>query len=589
LIAFEVTQKYKTKKFMEYSGLSAQDLKNILVESGVVDETKLKEAERYAEQESVSLAEAVTNRGLIKDEDLTRLVADAANVPFILLSKNLPAQETLAIVPEVVARKKMIIPFKRDEEGIHLAMADPTDLETPNFIERKEGVAVIVYATTLKDIDTVLELYGKGLHDILEGTFREIENNAAKEKKDDDIEQPIVEIMKGIVFQAYRNRASDIHIEPRERGDSVVRFRIDGVLHDVSVIPRALHPQVISRIKVMARLRTDEHQIPQDGKMEIPMEEAEEDQEIDVRVSIVPVIEGEKAVLRLLAERSRQFLLSNIGFDELNLKKIQGAYEKPYGMILVTGPTGCGKTTTLYSILKILNNRKVNIMTIEDPVEYDIEGVSQIQVNPKAKLTFATGLRSILRQDPNVILVGEIRDSETADIAVNLALTGHLVLSTLHTNDAATTIPRLVDLGIEPFLIASTVNVIVAQRLVRKIHEDCRVSEKISASAIAAKIGWDLAEKMFEVKRTSPDDVIYLYRGKGCDVCQKTGFQGRLGVFEIMTISETLRAAISQNKDAGVLRELAKKDQMITMIEDGLTKVKMGVTTIEEVLGATKV
>ncbi len=574
---------------MEFSGLSAQDLKNILIESGVIDEEKLKEALRYAEQENVSLSDAVTSRGLIKSEDLTKLVADSANVPFILLSKNMPDQATLAIVPEIVARKKMIVPFKKDAAGIHVAMADPTDLETPNFIERKEGVPVLVYATTIEDIDTVLEFYGKGLHDILEDTFREIETNNSKSGEEEGAQQPIVEIMKGIIFQAYRNRASDIHIEPRERGDSMVRFRIDGVLHDVSVIPRALHPQVISRIKVMARLRTDEHQIPQDGKMEIPMEEGEENKEIDVRVSIVPVIEGEKAVLRLLAERSRQFLLSNIGLDGENLKKIKAAYEKPYGMILVTGPTGCGKTTTLYSILKLLNNRKVNIMTIEDPVEYDIEGVSQIQVNPKAKLTFATGLRSILRQDPNIILVGEIRDNETADIAVNLALTGHLVLSTLHTNDAATTIPRLIDLGIEPFLIASTVNIIVAQRLVRKIHEDCRASEKITAAEIAGRIGWDLAEKMFEVKRTAPDDAVYLYRGKGCEVCQHTGFQGRLGVFEIMLIDEVLRQAISQNKDAGELRELAKEAQMVTMMEDGLAKVKMGVTTIEEIIGATKV
>jgi type II secretory ATPase GspE/PulE/Tfp pilus assembly ATPase PilB-like protein len=277
-----------------------------------------------------------------------------------------------------------------------------------------------------------------------------------------------------------------------------------------------------------------------------------------------------------------------VGINEEDLKKIREAYEKPYGMILATGPTGCGKTTTLYAILKQLNSRQVNIMTIEDPVEYDMEGVNQIQVNPKAKLTFATGLRSILRQDPNIIFVGEIRDAETAGIAVNLALTGHLVLSSLHTNDSATAIPRFVDLGIESFLVASTASVIIAQRLVRKIHDNCRASEEISGREVAQKIGWKLTEKIFGIDESKAEKMIRFYRGKGCEACQKTGYQGRVGIFEVMVVSGAIREAISGNQDASVILELAKKEGMRTMLEDGLEKVNLGVTTIDEVLSATK-
>jgi type IV pilus assembly protein PilB len=573
---------------MEYSALSNQDVKKILLDSGAVDEIKVEEAAKYAEQEKTSLAEAVVGQSLISNEELAKLIADALNTPFVSLSRSLPAREILFLIPEIVARKKGIIIFKKNEEGLHLAMADPTDIETINFIERKEGLPVIAYVATSQDIDAALELYGKGLTNLLEGTLKEIKSGERlPETEDGQVEDlPIIGIVKKIIVQAYRNRASDIHIEPRESGDSVIRFRIDGVLHDVTEIPGELHAQVISRIKVMAKLRTDEHQVPQDGKIEFPLEG--ENENIDIRVSIVPVTRGEKAVLRVLAERSRQFSLTSVGLSEKNLEKVREAYEKPYGMVLSTGPTGCGKTTTLYAILKLLNKRQVNIMTIEDPVEYDMEGVSQIQVNPKAKLTFATGLRSILRQDPNIILVGEIRDSETADIAVNLALTGHLVLSTLHTNDSATAIPRFIDLGIEPFLIASTVSAIIAQRLVRKIHDNCRVSESAKAGDVAEKIGWEMTEKMFGMTKSNPDALIRFYKGKGCESCQGTGFQGRIGIFEVMTINDELRQAISQSRDAGFLHDLSKKSGMQTMLEDGLEKVKLGVTTIDEVLGATK-
>lgn len=573
---------------MEYAGLTNQDIKKILSESGLVDEVKLEEALAEATRTEAPLSDVIISHGLVPASALPKLIAELLDIKFVSLSGNLPTQEILAYIPEVIARKKRLVPFKKDEAGLHLAMTDPTDLEMINFIERKDGVPVVAYGVSGDDMDIVLELYGKGLTDILNESLREINSGDGliQEGDDEKIELPVIQVVKKIITQAYRNRASDVHIEPRENGDSVVRFRIDGALHDVAQIPKQLHPQVISRIKVMSKLRTDEHQAPQDGKIAFSLEAEKLD--VDIRVSIVPVLEGEKAVLRLLAERSRQFSLSSIGLNEDNLKKVEQAYAKPYGMVLATGPTGCGKTTTLYGILKLLNKRRVNIMTIEDPVEYDLEGVSQIQVNAKAQLTFATGLRSILRQDPNIILVGEIRDGETAGIAVNLGLTGHLVLSTLHTNDSATAIPRLIDLGIEPFLIASTVNAVIAQRLVRKIHENCRMSEKISARDVSNKIGWERTEKIFGVSQDSAETFIDFYRGKGCEGCQGTGYHGRVGIFEVMDVDDEMRQAISQNKDAGFLHDIAVKNGMVTLLEDGLLKVKMGLTTIDEVLGVTK-
>lgn len=554
----------------------------ILLDSGIISKDDFARAEKLVEQEKVTLAEALMRLEILSEEEITRILADGLGFPYVDLAGESIAPELLAEIPEVVAKKNRLIAFRKDAEGLHLAMADPTGLEIRDFIERKEGVPVKAYMTSVRNIENALEKYGGGLSEALKETLDVSEKAGAKNGG----EPPIVNLVKDILSFAYKNRASDIHIEPRGADDSLVRFRIDGVLHDVSRLPMALHAQVISRLKVLARLQTDEHQKPQDGKIEFPIE----DEEVDIRVSIVPITEGEKVVMRLLSDRSRRFSLANLGMEESDLKKIKDAYEKPYGMILATGPTGCGKTTTLYTILKILNERGVNIMTIEDPVEYDIEGVNQIQVNTKANLTFATGLRSILRQDPNIILVGEIRDKETANIAINLAMTGHLVLSTLHTNDAATAVPRLVDLGVEPFLIASTVNNITAQRLVRKIHDNCRVSEEIPATEIASRIGWETVEKIFGVTRKGADKKkIRLYKGNGCEACHGTGYEGRVGIFEVLAIDDVMEKEIMQNQEAGEIAALAKKNGMRTMLEDGLEKAKTGLTTLDEVLGATKI
>ncbi len=387
----------------------------------------------------------------------------------------------------------------------------------------------------------------------------------------------IIKLVDYIVEYAYNSRASDVHIDPTE-GKVNVRFRIDGVMHSVFILPREIQQEIISRIKVLSGLRTDEHQAAQDGRFKFRLSSSK--QSFDIRVSVTPTYYEENAVLRLLVEPEQGFSLENLGFSERNLVTVRKGIKKPYGMILVTGPTGSGKTTTLYTILKELNTPEVSIITIEDPIEYSLEGIEQIQVNTRTGLVFAAGLRSILRQDPNIIMVGEIRDEETAGIAVNAALTGHLLLSTLHTNDAATTLPRLLDMSIEPFLIASTVNIALSQRLVRKICEACKVKKDLSPDEIQSlekslsknylKIG-GLADKIF-------------YEGKGCNACGSSGYRGRVAVHEVLEITESVRKAIMTQATAATIRDIAILEGMVPILQDGVEKAQQGITSIEEVL-----
>ncbi|MEK7166318.1 MAG: GspE/PulE family protein, partial [Patescibacteria group bacterium] len=372
-------------------------------------------------------------------------------------------------------------------------------------IARKTQQKVSVYLATERDIDGVLQLYRKDLQQ----TFDELLQDEITRTSTTMDDAPIAKIVDLLITYAYRDKASDVHIESEEK-NSLVRFRIDGILHDVLYVDKKLHDRMVTRIKVLSRLRTDEHMSAQDGKMRMEIDE----ENLDIRVSIIPTTEGEKIVMRLLSSRFRQFSLQDLGMNDRDLTKVTSAINKSYGMILSTGPTGSGKTTSVYSILKIVNTREKNITTIEEPVEYRMKGVNQIQVNAKTNLTFANGLRSILRQDPNVIFVGEIRDSETAGIAVNAALTGHLVLSTVHTNDAATTLPRLIDMKVEPFLVASTVNVIIAQRLVRKICDSCKTSAILKRNEILKDISGEMITKHF-----GENGDIQVYEGKGCKVC----------------------------------------------------------------------
>lgn len=392
----------------------------------------------------------------------------------------------------------------------------------------------------------------------------------AELKKGGDIS--VIRLVDQLVEHAYAARASDVHLDPRHDGVTV-RLRIDGVLQDAHHIPSGIHNEVISRIKILCGLRTDEHQAAQDGRFRVKLEN---EGSVDVRASIVPTYFGENAVLRLLSDQAEEFTLETLGFTSENMKKVLRAARKPHGMILVTGPTGSGKTTTLYTIVKMLNTPDVSIITVEDPIEYSISGINQIQVNARTELTFANGLRSMLRQDPNIIMVGEIRDTDTARLAVNTALTGHLVLSTLHTNDAPTTLPRLLDMKVEPYLIASTVNVAIGQRLVRQICPQCSQEKRLND-----------AEKKNLSEILSPELIAthtVFYSGAGCGACNGTGYRGRVGVHEVMEIDGALREAILGKVPASEIRDIAIKQGMVPIIVDGIAKAARGETTIEEVL-----
>ncbi|HCM52730.1 TPA: hypothetical protein DIS57_02135 [Candidatus Wolfebacteria bacterium] len=553
-----------------------EQLKQVI--KGFVSEEALANAGELAAREKIPLYESIVKMDLMSDRHLGGLVAEFLTIPFVQLSEVAIPKDVLDIVPEAVARKQAVIVFNKNADGLHVAMADPDAIEIIEFIKKKAGLPVVIYFATQRDIENAIALYAKDIRAIFDEIIKENVGKMQGSGSAPGTDLPIIKIVDTIVSYAYQNKASDIHLEPQIKG-SVVRFGIDGVLHDVITIPLEMHPQIASRIKILSKLRIDEQQAAQDGKFQFSTSR----EKLDVRVSVVPVTGGEKIVMRLLSERSRQFSLESLGFSAENLEKTKVAYAKPYGMILSTGPTGSGKTTTMYAILKILNQRGVNISTIEDPVEYEMEGVNQIQVNPKANLTFASGLRSILRQDPNIILVGEIRDEETADIAVGAAMTGHLVLSTVHANDAASAIPRLLDMGVEPYLLASTINVIIAQRLVRKIHAPCQVSEEIPADAIIRLVGADAYTKAFGDKKTA-----FTYRGKGCNLDYGIGYEGRVGIYEILVINDELREAIISKKDAETLKKIAIKSGMITMMEDALVKVAAGVTTLDELMRATE-
>lgn len=556
--------------------ITDDQLKKIVLSVHLLDEKKLEEIVKSAKNSGTNLTDALIEKDVVTDENLGILIADYLKIPFTVLSKISIPEDVFKIIPEKIARKYKAIPFERNKDGIKLAMTDPSNKLIQEMIEKKTSQKVIPFLTTERDIYNKLWIYKRDL----QKTFDELVNEQVKSAKTSkSVDVPIAKLVDLIIQYSYQDRTSDVHIEPAETS-TLVRFRVDGILHDVLTLPKELHDQIITRIKVLSRLRTDEHQTPQDGKMKIALEE----EDLDIRVSILPIVYGEKVVLRLLASHFRQFSLVDLGMTESDLQKVTNGFNKSFGMILSTGPTGSGKTTSIYSILKIINTRDKNITTIEDPVEYRMKGVNQIQTNAKSELTFASGLRSILRQDPNVIFVGEIRDSETAGIAVNAALTGHLVLSTLHTNDAATALPRLTDMKIEPFLVASTVNVIVAQRLIRKICEMCKGSVEISQEQLLQNLSQDTITKHFGNKKN-----LRIYKGQGCEVCHLSGYAGRVGIFEVLEVTAGVKKLITEKKDASDIVQQAVKDGMITMLDDGMSKVVKGITTIEEVLRVTKV
>ena len=553
--------------------ISDKELIELVIKHNLIDENSLKDLVNFIKNTGATLSDALIEKNILTDEKLGIMIADYLNLPFVVLSKITIPEEVFRILPERIARKNKIIPFAKDETGIKVALADPKNKLILEMIQKKTGEKIIPYLTTENDIFNTFHIYRKDL----QKTFNQLFNLSPS--KDELKDMPVSKIVDMIISYAAQDKASDVHIEPQNK-ETLVRFRIDGMLHDILIIPNYLHDRIITRIKVMSSLRTDEHLAAQDGKMRF----LNDDEIIDIRISIIPIAEGEKAVMRLLSTRARQFSLADLGMNETDLTKVTNSLKKSYGMILSTGPTGCGKTTSIYSLLRLLNQREKNITTIEDPIEYRIKGLNQINVNVKTGLTFAHGLRSILRQDPNIIFVGEIRDTETAGIAVNAALTGHLVVSTLHTNDAATALPRLIDMDVEPFLVASTVNLIIAQRLVRKICEMCKSTSIITREELEKNLSNDIVTKHFGV-----NNEIRIYQGKGCKICHLTGFSGRIGVFEVLKSSKEIRKLIARKADTDQIMKQALVEGMTAMLDDGLEKVKKGLTTIEEVLRVTKI
>lgn len=561
--------------------IDSQKLAELLQQKKILTELQLTDALREAEKKNIPLELYLVESGIIKDEELGLVIAELFySVPFANLGDSTIDDAVFTIVPEVVARARGVIAFDRTADACKLGMRKPDDLEMRHLIEKRAGVPVIPHYITDEDYRAALERYKASLTVSFEKILRKLKNPLiGREER----ESGVVELIDMLVQYAYQNKSSDAHLSPMAQ-KVTVRFRIDGVLHDVLEMPKDLLDSLVRRIKIISKMRTDEHRSAQDGKFRFDAK----DEIIDVRVSVVPATYGENVVMRLLSSKSRRLGLIDLGLQEADYQKVKRAADSPHGMILATGPTGSGKTTTVYAILKLLNTRDVHIASIEDPVEYDIEGATQIQVNPGTGLTFAKGLRSIVRQDPDIIMVGEIRDSETAGIAVNSAMTGHIVLSTLHANDSATTFPRLLDMGVEPYLVASTVNVVVAQRLVRSICIKCRASSALSEEEWAIVDQESSVKHFFDASGHSRKKQPRVYKGKGCVVCANTGYSGRLGIFEVLLMDTDIKQLIINRAASNVIMDAAKKAGMTTMLEDGLSKVFLGQTTFEEVLRATK-
>ncbi|TET84707.1 MAG: type II/IV secretion system protein [Candidatus Nealsonbacteria bacterium] len=573
-----------------------EQLKAFLLDAGLVTKAQFEVALKKAEKTKQRVGDVLVSEGLITQEELIKLEAYILGIPFVNLEKEIIESKVLKIIPEPIARSHNIIAFRKKGNDLEVAMLDPEDLRTIEFIKKKEPeLKILPRLTTPESIKNVLRQYQK----TLEAEFGEIirkEAGIIKPIKEEEIveekeelkkiaeELPVIRIVDTLMKHAILQRASDIHIEPLEK-EVVVRYRIDGILHDAMALPKTASSGIVARIKVLSMLKLDEHRLPQDGRFKVETEEYR----YSIRVSILPVFDGEKIVMRLLPETTRALTLESLGLRVEALERVQDNLRKPVGMILVTGPTGCGKTTTLYSMMEILNIPGVNISTVEDPIEYRMPRVNQTQVRPKIGLTFANGLRALVRQDPDIIMVGEIRDNETAGLAINAALTGHLVLSTLHTTDAAGAFPRLIDMQAEPFLISSTLNVILAQRLVRRL---CKEKEKYTLKEFELKnlkkycdldqITKILREdKLMKESQTLKD--IPFYRPKTTKECPE-GYKGRIGIFEVLPVTETIKELIMKETTSDQIENQAKKEGMRTMIEDGFVKSAQGITSIDEVL-----
>jgi len=562
------------------NGQGAKTLADILVTQGSLDAARAEKVKLAEVQTGRPQEEILESQNLASETQITKGKAQLYNIPYIDLTTIPVSPEALSTLPQEVAARFKSFPVSIDPTNNQMvvAMADPLNLTAIEFIEQKTGYLVKPHAAEESKIETLVSTgYSTSLAKEVSEALREVSSGDKVKTLDATKtglirEEKVAEIVTHILGFAVKARASDVHVEPQEKSTRV-RYRIDGILQEKLTIPRELHDALVSRIKILSGMKIDEKRIPQDGRFNFKSET----QEVDLRVSTLPTSWGEKIVMRLLKKSGGIPELQELGLRGTALKTLQENILRPHGIILITGPTGSGKTTTLYSIIQKLNTTKVNIMTLEDPIEYKIAGVNQVQVNPVAGLTFASGLRSFLRQDPNIILVGEIRDQETADLAIQASLTGHLVFSTLHTNSAAGALPRLLDMGAEPFLLASTISAIVGQRVVRKIHEDCKtdyVPDVKVLEEIQAVLG----------PLVKPKTGQKLYKGKGDKECGGSGYYGRLGIFEVLPVTEKIGRLILEHSPAVEIEKVARQEGMITMKQDGYGKVLEGATSIEEVL-----
>lgn len=566
--------------------ITHEDLKSVILGTGLVTEEEYNSSKEEAFRAGQHISDVLIGRGDISEDYLVDYLSQFFKTPIIDLRKIDIKKEAVESIPEAYAKIHRVIIFERDDERkiVKAAMADPLDLETLEYLKAKFwGMNVMPFITTQSSLKHGIKQYkkkiGEEFNKIIEENLRQSIAPGAGIQEADLARMaeavPIVTILDSVIEHGASLGASDIHFEPFE-DKFLVRFRIDGVMHEILSLPKQIAPILVARVKVLCNLQIDIHSSPQDGRFRFEME----DSKIDVRVNVMPTFHGEKTEMRLLRSAARPLSLAELGISEKDIATIEDNIKKTHGMILVTGPTGHGKTTTLYAMLHLLNKPEVNIVTIEDPIEYEVPRINQTQVNVKAGITFATGLRALVRQNPDIIMVGEIRDNETVDIAINSALTGHLVLSTLHTNDAPTAVPRLIDMGAPPFLLSSTLNVVVAQRLVRKICNVCVTSYKITDDIrkdIQTQMQYLNKEKTYKMPE-------FLYKGKGCKLCNFTGYRGQIGIFEIFNMSDTIKELMMKQASSDEIKKVAIREGMTTMFEDGIAKAEAGTTTVEEVL-----
>ncbi len=557
-----------------------QTLVDVLVKIGALTPERAKQLKNAEIQTGKPQEEMITEQNMVTEENLVKAKAILYNIPFLDLSTIPNSPEAIAALPQEVAERFKVFPVSVDTQNkiLVLAMADPMDLTAIEFIEQKTGLRVKAESAEPSKIkDFVSTRYTASLSQEVTEALKDVDTGRGQVKTLDNTqdvlrEGKIAEIVSSILDFAMRSRASDVHIEPQENSTRV-RYRIDGILQEKLTIPRELHNSLISRIKILGGMKIDEKRIPQDGRFNFKTSE----EEVDLRVSSLPTSWGEKIVMRLLKKTGGVPTLNELGLRGRGLKNLEDAILRPHGIILICGPTGSGKTTTLYSVISKINTPRVNIVTLEDPIEYKIPGVNQVQINPAVGLTFASGLRAFLRQDPNIILVGEIRDRETADLAIQASLTGHLVFATLHTNDASGALPRLLDMGAEPYLLASSITAVVAQRVVRKIHDKCKTSY-VPDQNVVGEIKSVLGNLLPANKS------ITLYKGTGDDECGQSGYFGRVGIFEVLPVTEKISKLILERSPSSAIETEARQEGMLTLKEDGYLKAVEGMTTMEEIL-----